>query len=450
MAITTTVTYTSSDLNISWLNSTSTNGTNISNTIQIAPLSYVDSTPKSFSLDYTYQDGTTKRVNYQLNADIYGQSYGNKSFNFNDLTNVKNINIPNQSKVFKIKLVGTLQNCDITEPQAVNGIYYIDTGHLNITLTAHDGYIFSADGVVRISGDIDPISIVIKANNSNTVTVTVPNNLTTDVYLIKVTMGAVKPTIVTKTGGFVNLYKADYSSLVTFSNDYLATITGTSGTATYNVTSYISNLIMLPFDIPQELINTPSGIIAGNQVYQTKMPTIDDNRYTYDLGNIKIDEKYKNAYDYYNVKTRLMLPYIDNVNLDPKHVINHTISIKYNVNFQTGDTTVIVGNENGTFFTNQVNIADTIPFITASTNGNQYAVINQLKTKFNNEIKQAYILIEQPTPVLNNDYYKTLERGQLKTYTGNIKAELLNNVSNVPSDELPQIKSILENGVKIK
>lgn len=445
-----TVTYTSSDPNIKWTNSTTTNGTKISNTIQIAKGAYVVSKPDTFSLDVTYQDGTTKRINFQLEPNSYGKTYGDKTFTFPDLTNFKNVNIPNQSKLIQIKLLTKLQNCDITEPQAVNGVYYIDKDHLNVTLTAHDGYLFSSDGTLTISEILNTSKIVIKANNQKTITVTVPQVINTDTNNVTITMEAIKQDIIHTTGGFVNLYKADYSSLVKFSNDWISKTVSASGVSIYNVTSYISNLIMLPFDIPKQLINKPSGIIAGNQVYTTEMPTIDSNRYTYDLGNIKIAEQYKNAYDYYNVKTRLMLPYTDNVELDPKHVINHTISIKYNVDFQTGDTTVIIANENGTFLTNQVNISDNIPFITTSTNGNQYAVINQLKTKFNNEIKQAYILIEQPTPILNDEYYSTIERGILKAYNGNVKAEMLSNVSNIPSDELPLVQNILRNGVTIK
>ena len=144
-----------------------------------------------------------------------------------------------------------------------------------------------------------------------------------------------------------------------------------------------------------------------------------------------------------------MLPYTKMIDLDPKHVINQTVEIKYIVNVVNGDTTINLSNNDDVFYSNQVNLASEIPFISSATKGSQYTVINQLKTVFRNSIKQAYIIIEQPTPVLNNDYYSTIERGQLKAYTGNVKAELLNNV-NVPSDELNALQSQLRNGVKIK
>ena len=141
-----------------------------------------------------------------------------------------------------------------------------------------------------------------------------------------------------------------------------------------------------------------------------------------------------------------MLPYTNLIELDPTHVINKTVSIQYVVNVVNGDTTINVYSDNDLFLSQQVNLANEIPFISKATSGSQYAVINQLKTHFRNEINQAYIIVEQPTPILNADYYTTNERGTLKNYTGNVKARLLNNI-NINSNDLIGLQNLLNHKI---
>ena len=262
------------------------------------------------------------------------------------------------------------------------------------------------------------------------------------------TIGAVKAEIVETTGGFTNIYKADYTNLLKFSNEViLKTVGGSSGNLqAYDVTPYINNLILLPFNVPS---GEKSNIVAGNEIFKTQLSTVDNNYLHVDLGTITVPESYKNGYDYYNVKTRLMLPYTNMIELDPVHVINKTISIKYIVNVVNGDTTINLLNGDDLFYSEQVNLASEVPFISSARKGTQYAVINRLKTVFRNSINQAYIIIEQPTPILNSDYYPTNEKGTLKGYNGNVKCNLLNNI-NINANELDALQNILKNGVKIK
>lgn len=450
-----TVTYTSSDANISWLNDTTNNGNKENNTIHFAQGYCVDASPADFNVDITYQDGTVKRFPYGLTANSNGITYADQKLTLPDLTNAKNVNIPNQSKLIQGELTLNLENCDIIVPQPTTDSsgkvhYHVDANHRDITIKAHKGYLFTTDGNIKYikNGSAYPSTITIPASNSDTITTIIPADFN-PLPPVTVTFGATQPNVVEDTGGFVNFYKADYTSLVKFSNEWINTFSETGAIEVYDVANYVSNLIMVPLEIPTKLINAKSSIVAGNQTYKTAMPTIDDNNHIYDLGSITTPEVYKNGYDYYQVKTRLVLPFTDTVDLDPKHVINKTITIKYDVNFQNGDTTVIIANDNGVFFTKPFNLADKIPFVTASTNKNQYAVINRLQERFNNGVHQAYMLIEQPTPVLNNDYYNTIERGQLKAYTGSVKVELLNNI-NVPTSDLTTLQNLLRNGVKIK
>ena len=346
------------------------------------------------------------------------------------------------------ELIPNLQNAKIIEPESTLDKYYLDPKHTTITIKANDGYTFESDGTLTYNKDeLDQETLTIKATHNNIVTVTLPNDIDWSVQDdFELTMGAVKSEIVETTGGFTNIYKADYTNLLKFSNEVILKLTSGTDVHSYDVTPYINNLILLPFNVPS---GEKSNIVAGNEIFKTQLSTVDNNYLNVDLGKITVPESYKNGYDYYNVKTRLILPYTDMIELDPIHVINQTISIKYIVNVINGDTTINLLNDDDLFYSEQVNLGSEVPFISSTNKGTQYAVINRLKTVFRNSINQAYIIIEQPSPILNSDYYPTNEKGTLKGYNGNVKCNLLNNM-NINANELKSLQNILNNGVNIK
>ena len=356
----------------------------------------------------------------------------------------------------KYKLIPTLQNAKIIMPEATidkygKTVYYLDPKHTTIKIKANDGYTFESDGKLTyvINDEGYQGELTIAATHTNTVTFTLPTDIKWEYQgNFMLTMGAVKSEIVETTGGFTNIYKADYTNLLKFSNEVIMkTVGGSTGNLqAYDVTPYINNLVLIPFDVPS---GDKSNIVAGNEIFKTQLSTVDNNYLNVNLGNITVSETYKNGYDYYNVKTRLMLPYTNMIELDPVHVINKTISIKYIVNVVNGDTTINLFNGDDLFYSEQVNLASEVPFISNARKGTQYAVINRLKTVFKNSIKQAYIIIEQPTPILNSEYYPTNEKGTLKGYNGNVKCTLLNNM-NINANELNALQNLLNNGVNIK
>ena len=452
----TTVEFTSADDGVKWQNATMVDsGSNFTNPV-IIQKGY--ELRKPLAVEFTDKSDKTTTLTYGSGSTIYfdGDNSEKNKWNLTINTGYKKLNIKaGQTKYKTYELEPTLQNAKIIEPQPIEDDYgktryYLDPKHTTVTLQANDGYTFESDGSLTYHRNLlDQETLTIKATHTNTATVTLPSNIdwsAQDVFML--TMGAVKSEIVETTGGFTNIYKADYTNLLKFSNEVIVKITGGTGASvqSYDVTPYINNLIMLPFNVST---GDTSAIVAGNETFTTQLPTVDNNYLTVDLGKIKVDEQYKNGFDYYQVKTRLMLPYTNMIELDPKHVINQTVSIKYIVNVVNGDTTINLSNNDDLFYSNQVNLASEIPFISSATKGSQYTVINQLKTVFRNSIKQAYIIIEQPTPVLNSDFYPTNEKGTLKGYTGNVKASLLNNMD-INSNELNALQNILETGVKIK
>lgn len=447
------VTFESSDAGIKWSNNTMTDsGQNFNNSI-IIQKGYELRSP--LKIEFTDINNQTTILTYGKGENIHYDGYDKNTWNLTINTGYKKLNIlAGQAKYKQYKLIPTLQNAKIIVPEATidkygKTVYYLDPKHTTITIQANDGYTFENNGSLTYNKDeLDQETISIKATHTNTVTVTLPTDIDWTVQDdFELTIGAVKSEIVENTGGFTNIYKADYTNLLKFSNEVIFKITGgTGGVQAYDVTPYINNLILLPFNVPS---GEKSNIVAGNEIFKTQLSTVDKNYLTVDLGKIVVPEIYKNGYDYYNVKTRLMLPYTNMVELDPVHVINKTISIKYIVNVVNGDTTINLSNEDDLFYSEQVNLANEVPFISNARKGSQYAVINRLKTVFKNDINQAYIIIEQPTPILNSEYYQTNEKGTLKGYNGNVKCTLLNNM-NININELNALQNLLNNGVNIK
>lgn len=451
----TTVEFTSSDDGIKWKNATMVDsGSNFTNPV-IIQKGY--ELRKPLAVEFTNKNDETTTLTYGSGSTIFfdGDDPSKNTWNLTVNTGYKKLNIKAEQTTYKkYRLNPTLQNATIIEPQPIeeDGTlhYYLDPKHTTINLQANEGYTFENDGSLTYNiNELAQETLTITATHTNMASVTLPSDIDWSAQTVfTITMGAVKSEIVENTGGFTNIYKADYTNLLKFSNEVIVKTTGSGsgGALSYDITTYIDNLIMLPFDIPS---GDNSAIVAGNETFTTQLPTVDNNYLTVDLGKIKVNEQYKNGFDYYQVKTRLILPYTNMIDLDPKHVINKTVSIKYIVNVVNGDTTINLSDNDDLFYSTQVNLASEIPFISSANKGSQYTVINQLKTVFRNSIKQAYIIIEQPTPVLNSDFYPTNEKGTLKGYTGNVKASLLNNMD-INSNELNALQNLLETGVKIK
>ena len=484
--------FTNNDSNIRFTNSNENSLTRNINDLEdkrnVSEFNATVTVPSDVKCNYntgTYKFINGQSVNILFSGDIKkgdtitikrnGRSDINTKINFDTdlafsnlgMNNVNNMEIiykhikeetpePNPEPQKQYELIPTLQNAKIIMPESTidkygKTAYYLDPKHTTITIQANDGYTFESNGTLTYEIDDmgDQGEYTIKATHTNTVTFTLPTDINWEYQgNFMLTMGAVKTEIVESTGGFTNIYKADYINLLKFSNEVIMkTVGGSSGNfQAYDVTPYINNLVLLPFNVPS---GEKSNIVAGNEIFKTQLTTVDNNYLNVNLGNITVSETYKNGYDYYNVKTRLMLPYTNMIELDPVHVINQTISIKYIVNVVNGDTTINLLNGDDLFYSEQVNLASEVPFISNARKGTQYAVINRLKTVFKNSINQAYIIIEQPTPILNSDYYPTNEKGTLKGYNGNVKCNLLNNM-NINANELKSLQNILNNGVNIK
>lgn len=366
-------------------------------------------------------------------------------------TNVTYLNNYNVQNDITIKLVANKQQ-DTTIPivqkltHAQSNVTSASISRkLNaINLTADTGYTFQSDiQILFYSGGKVISEYNVQGDNKTNIVIplntTKENTITENMDNIQLTAVA---TLLTLHNGYEHNYLVTDTELNSLSNTNIWNYLGDAGgTTMYNVSQYIDNLIELPFSVNTTV--TVNAISVGKIHTKVVSHETKSRLITLDLGVINIPGKYNNAYDYQTQTIKLYVPFVPPITIEPANAINQTIHIVYKVDISNGNLTINLYNDNILFFTGTNNIASQIPFLNAVKN----TIINH-NTHFNdNDIRQPYVVITRETPILNSDYYPTSERGFIKSYNGNIKVRLLNNM-NIPNDELSKLTNQLESGVK--
>lgn len=313
-----------------------------------------------------------------------------------------------------------------------------------IQLTAETGYNFQTDiQVLFYAGSTVASEYNVTGNNKSDITIplntTKDNTITDNMTNIILTASATK---IEQHAGYEHNYLITDTELNALSNEQIWNyVGGEQSEEHYNVSAYINNLVELPFKVDTQ--TSVERISLGRVQVHTVSHEAKSKIINLDLGVVKVPKKYNNAYDYQTQSIKLFTPFVAPITIDPVNAINQTIHIVYNVDLSNGNLTVNLYNDNVLFFTGNNNIGSQLPFLNTLKN----TIINR-DTHFNdNDIRQPYIVVTRETPILDNDYYPTIERGLIKNYNGNVKVRLLNNM-NIPNNELAELTNKLESGVK--
>ena len=313
-----------------------------------------------------------------------------------------------------------------------------------IQLTADTGYNFQTDiQVLFYAGSTVTSEYNVTGNNKSDITIplntTKDNTIADNMTNIVLTASATK---IEQHAGYEHNYLITDTELNALSNEQIWNyVGGEQSEEHYNVSAYINNLVELPFKVDTQ--TSVEQISLGRIQAHTVSHEAKSKIINLDLGVVNVPKKYNNAYDYQTQSIKLFTPFVAPITIDPVNAINQTIHIVYNVDLSNGNLTVNLYNDNVLFFTGNNNIGSQLPFLNTLKN----TIINR-DTHFNdNDVRQPYIVVTRETPILDNDYYPTIERGLIKNYNGNVKVRLLNNM-NIPNNELAELTNKLESGVK--
>lgn len=326
-----------------------------------------------------------------------------------------------------------------------------------ITLTADQGYIFDDDVIVYSYSAIAYTNyyskILTKANNKNTITVTImvggytdyQDDLTRGLPVPSITAKATKPDVIPTGTQSINIYDMTDGEINSFMNSVVSTI-DEDGLKTYDFTAFVNQIYRIPFNIPKEDTTDTTSIKVGKYDVPVNTKQVNKDKLIIDCGTIKVEPHYNNANDYSPLECMLYLPFTKEISLNINDIINHPINIKYNIDLLNGETTVIVSNENNDIYTGQFNISTSLEYYGL----HEDKIVNHLNSTYINDIMQAYIKLIYNKPIDNLVSYETNEHGTLKDYHGFTKIKNIDLKGNYNYNEMIDIISLLKQGVYIK
>lgn len=331
-----------------------------------------------------------------------------------------------------VKLTGTFTNCYCNYS---NDEVYEENKPINII--ANSGYVFKDS--FTYERDYATYSLT---NESEAVLSANPSNGSGFIYLND-GYKAIKE--IEELSTFTNIYNPTNKDLTDLSKERFIT----SGEGVEDLGMYITNLYILPLSIPTDLKGEDkTNIILGNYSSNVSTTILNTYEYVVDLGEITVEEKYNNVYDYINTDYILHLPFFNKIYLNSEYVVNQTIRCELIIDFYSGSGTINVYSSftDDIIETMKTIIVTKIPFIQNSSN-NVIGIISRVE----NLIKQVYIEVVRNKPYTVNAVFggETIEYGKIGDYEGFVKCDNVVLNTNATSQEKEEIKNLLKNGVFI-
>ena len=338
----------------------------------------------------------------------------------------------------KVVITGTFENatCNYTNGEVI-------TTEKNIIITATSGYEFKNTYHYEDNGYTYDL-----VKNLEKTTLTIDTTKITGLSDITLNDNYIATLPVETIGGFCNLYKVTEKELSQLSKVRFQKDTTSDTVVDYG--SAITQLYILPLNLPAEIIGDKSNIILGSFDSQVESTLLNNYTVDYDMGSITVPAKYNNAYDFINTTCTLRVPFFNAVALDPENVVGHTISIKFTLDLYSGNVTMNVVSDftGGIIYSATANIVTQIPFIQKQNN----SVVNQLSNVFKYVIATPVIEVVRNIPYqADNSTFgrETVQVAKLNTVHGYCEVDNVNLVTLATNDEKDSIISLLKEGVFI-
>lgn len=338
----------------------------------------------------------------------------------------------------KVVITGTFENatCNYTNGEVISA-------EKNIIITATSGYEFKNTYHYEDNGYTYDL-----VKNLEKTTLTIDTTQITGLSDITLNDNYIATLPVETIGGFCNLYKVTEKELSQLSKVRFQKDTTSDTVVDYGTS--ITQLYILPMNLPAEIIGDKSNIILGSFDSQVESTLLNNYTVDYDMGSISVPAKYNNAYDFINTTCTLRVPFFNAVALDPENVVGHTISIKFTLDLYSGNVTMNVMSDftGGIIYSATANIVTQIPFIQKQNN----SVVNQLSNVFKYVIATPVIEVVRNIPYqADNSTFgrETVQVAKLNTVHGYCEVDNVNLVTLATNDEKDSIISLLKEGVFI-
>lgn len=338
----------------------------------------------------------------------------------------------------KLVITGTFENatCNYTNGEVIDK-------SKNVVITATSGYEFKNTYHYEDNGYSYDLT-----KSLDKTTLTIDTTKITGLSDITLNDNYVATLPVETIGGFCNLYKVTEKELSQLSKVRFQKDSTSDTVVDYG--SSITQLYILPLNLPSDIIGDKSHIILGSFDSQVESTLLNNYTVDYDMGEIEVPAKYHNAYDFINTTCTLRVPFFNAVALDPENVVGHKISIKFTLDLYSGNVTMNVISDftGGIIYSATANIVTQIPFIQKQNN----SVVNQLSNVFKYVIATPVIEVVRNIPYqADNSTFgrETVQVAKLNTVHGYCEINNVNLVTLATNDEKDTIIDLLKEGVFI-
>lgn len=273
-----------------------------------------------------------------------------------------------------------------------------------LTLNADSGYILNGSGTYVIDGKTNSFT----CNNVASYQLTITANSSVSITFTA-TKTEPKPTSIVHT--YV-LSQSDYNNL----GKQVIAGTNASGTAfeQYDYTKFVNYLYQFPFKIGTDITTSTNTINLGKQNLAIDCQKVTRETIDINLGSIDLTGM-SNSHDYQPISITLYCPFSNNITL-PATVLNSKLDLSFTCNLKSEQATLLIKQNGNIVYSGQTEVFTDLPlYFTA---GIQDTLIKQLKTSYQNTIKQAYIVISYNKAITDLTSYKTNEHGLLSSYKG--------------------------------
>lgn len=210
---------------------------------------------------------------------------------------------------------------------------------VTITLKSDAGYSIKTAEGTRFNYDTEkdesiPFTI---STDKKTATATVVD--TSDYGMYEVTGDSDAAPSPTTLDGLTSIYLPTDAELGEIGKLRYSVTISPSSSAVVDLGAYIVNYIKMFIEV------TPTGktdCVLGYFNTQIEVNYINDQIQEIDCGSITVNEINENATDYTDVESRLFLPFIGMIDLDPKKIMGKTVNLKYKINLINGDCVALL------------------------------------------------------------------------------------------------------------
>lgn len=216
---------------------------------------------------------------------------------------------------------------------------------------------------------------------------------------------------------------------------------------TVNLTTFIINILSLPFKLPEEIEGIRRNILLGEFDTGVESLEVITDSVTVDLGEIVVSE-IGNALDYES-DYEMLFPYIETVQtINPKFVVGRTLKTEYVIDLYSGDVTVTVFNdvEETPVLAFMSSIGRNIPY---RVSGGEVTTIGEINNVDRNVLSPT---IRKSIPELSSGLFNNMVTlsGGINSLTGFIQFSEVEVSTTGTMAAKQAIKSMLQNGIIIK